>query len=667
MEILSEKLRPSYSAYQAEVDRLAHECQTSGPYTHCVLDPLCDTSFLAEVHRELTTNMKANFKETDLFKVFQTAELGAISEESLQDNMPSFLKLRNVIYSQEFRNMIQRITGCTELIDRVDCSANAYANSCHLLCHDDVIGTRCVSYIIYLSDPDDPWTVEEGGAVELYPLDPSSIVDPTNLSNLQGVPVANPTKSILPTFNSMLFFTVQPGRSYHSVQEVFSKHRPRLSISGWYHAAQPPVGSDMSSLQQILSKGDKVDEYTNIPYQVVPTEEMKTFPSGSIFGLTRDDVKELSKWLSSDYLNVKAISRIRKQFIEDSSVQLHNFLSPTISEDILSAIITADHTDKLGKGRPSLDYSVGVTSEWSVLGPPHKKRYLQYTPTGEATETGNSADNAGKYMSLVGEFLKSELFAKYVSAITTMILLSYQQEVRRFRPGFDYTVAHYSLLTKEKHLDATLCFVNDDKEVEDRVLEALNSSGKGKATKNKKRKAEVEKKKKGKKSSATDGKDEEEEEIILEAGGDEEDYGILWEDGDVGGFECFIEADDDAENAEAAEVYRQEKDGEEEDEEAEEKEEEDEKDLTTSDKTKNRKEQTTLLSVSALSNSLSLVLRDEGIMKFVKYVSANAPGSRWDIATEYKVLDTGDDDEDDDGSDSNEDSEAEDVEDDEDN
>jgi Rps23 Pro-64 3,4-dihydroxylase Tpa1-like proline 4-hydroxylase len=31
--------------------------------------------------------------------------------------------------------------------------------SCHLLCHDDVIGTRCVSYIIYLTDPDDEWTV----------------------------------------------------------------------------------------------------------------------------------------------------------------------------------------------------------------------------------------------------------------------------------------------------------------------------------------------------------------------------------------------------------------------------------------------------------------------------------------------------------------------------
>lgn len=35
---------------------------------------------------------------------------------------------------------------------------------------------------------------------------------------------------------------------------------------------------------------------------------------------------------------------------------------------------------------------------------------------------------------------------------------------------------------------------------------------------------------------------------------EEDDYGVLWESGDVGGFECFIEADQDADNAEAAEV-----------------------------------------------------------------------------------------------------------------
>ena len=42
---------------------------------------------------------------------------------------------------------------------------------CHLLCHDDVIGTRRVSYIIYLTDPDEDWLKEDGGALELYPLD----------------------------------------------------------------------------------------------------------------------------------------------------------------------------------------------------------------------------------------------------------------------------------------------------------------------------------------------------------------------------------------------------------------------------------------------------------------------------------------------------------------
>ena len=42
---------------------------------------------------------------------------------------------------------------------------------CHLLCHDDVIGTRRVSYIIYLTDPDDEWRQEDGGALELYPID----------------------------------------------------------------------------------------------------------------------------------------------------------------------------------------------------------------------------------------------------------------------------------------------------------------------------------------------------------------------------------------------------------------------------------------------------------------------------------------------------------------
>lgn len=51
------------------------------------------------------------------------------------------LLLKNSIYSKEFRQFIsQIIPDAGELSDRIDCSVNAYANSCHLLCHDDVIG-----------------------------------------------------------------------------------------------------------------------------------------------------------------------------------------------------------------------------------------------------------------------------------------------------------------------------------------------------------------------------------------------------------------------------------------------------------------------------------------------------------------------------------------------
>ena len=44
-----------------------------------------------------------------------------------------------------------------------------------------------------------------------------------------------------------------------------------------------------------------------------------------------------------------------------------------------------------------------------------------------------------------------------------------------------------------------------------------------------------------------------------------------------------------------------------------------------------------MLNVGARANTLNLVHRDQGIMRFVKYVSFMAPSSRVDVAAEYKV------------------------------
>ena len=45
----------------------------------------------------------------------------------------------------------------------------------------------------------------------------------------------------------------------------------------------------------------------------------------------------------------------------------------------------------------------------------------------------------------------------------------------------------------------------------------------------------------------------------------------------------------------------------------------------------------TLLTVQPGFNRLLLVLRDERVMRFVKYVSAAAEGSRWDVCAEFEI------------------------------
>lgn len=115
-------------------------------------------------------------------------------------------------------------------------SVNSYTSGCHLLNHDDVIGTRRVSYILYMPLPHyQLWKKDWGGALELYPARINEEGQPE--------PESIPSKSIPPSWNQFILFEVQPGKSFHSVEEVVvggkgEDGRERLSISGWFHAAQ---------------------------------------------------------------------------------------------------------------------------------------------------------------------------------------------------------------------------------------------------------------------------------------------------------------------------------------------------------------------------------------------------------------------------------------------
>jgi hypothetical protein len=61
------------SQFATDVRAASHErFVTSTPYTHVVLRDLCDETLLRQVRDEIINNIDATYKETDLFKVFQT-------------------------------------------------------------------------------------------------------------------------------------------------------------------------------------------------------------------------------------------------------------------------------------------------------------------------------------------------------------------------------------------------------------------------------------------------------------------------------------------------------------------------------------------------------------------------------------------------------------------
>ena len=66
------------SQFAPEVRAASHERFVgSEPYTHVVLRDLCDETLLRRVRDEIINNVQATYKETDLFKVFQTGACAA--------------------------------------------------------------------------------------------------------------------------------------------------------------------------------------------------------------------------------------------------------------------------------------------------------------------------------------------------------------------------------------------------------------------------------------------------------------------------------------------------------------------------------------------------------------------------------------------------------------
>ena len=454
---------------------------------------------------------------------------------------------------------------------------NVYTPGCHLLCHDDVIGSRRLSYILYLTDPDKPWKAEWGGALRLYPTQDLTGKD----EQVIKVPSPDFSVSIPPAFNQLSFFAVQPGQSFHDVEEVYAKHgdegddRVRMAISGWYHI--PQKGEDgfvegleeqlaeSSSLAQLQGKGDGFDlpiPKTNL-YKKAEDDQM----------LSEEDLDFLLRYIAPTYLTPDTLESISDSFKEEFSLLLDTFLSKKFSDSLRTYITNQEHSSL-----PLTAPEIESTTSWTVARPPYKHRFLFMR---ERNQRPSDAVQT-PVQDLLENLLPSVPFKKWLQLATRQTLTSHDGLARRFRKGKDYTLA------------------TSYNEAEPRLEIILNIS-----------------------PTPNWGGDE-----ATQGGNDNPE-----QDGAaVGGYVAYMAADEDDGNSE---------NGEDDDgvktsgsSSAPKKKNPDPAVYKTSDFEEG---EGLLFSMPAGWNRLGVVMRDAGTMRFIKYISDGAKGDRWDIVGEFGV------------------------------
>lgn len=552
---------------------LTKSIRESEPYNWGTVTELMNDELLRNVRKEVLHEIAFTKKETDIYKVYQLGDLANLSGLDWSDlsRLPSLFKLRAAIYSREFRDFISSVTGCGALSGiKTDMSINTYTRGCHLLTHDDVIGSRRVSFILYLPDPDKQWKEKYGGALRLFP------------AIVPNVPAPDFSQKLVPQFNQIAFFTVQPGHSFHDVEEV-RVDRQRLSVQGWFHIPQP--GEDgfvageeaqlaaRSTLSQLQLQ--ELMEY-DFPKQI--RTSVPNFQLAQLRGFTElahDEIAYLRKLLNPSYLDPKNLGSLANAFLDDSVVELRDFLNPDLA--IMLAAAIREH--ELSTAVPKL--AKDVQDPWKCAMPPHKQRFMYIDgtsafglsradirernaigPSEGPSFTTTATKLLEKHNSLLMEiaaFLRSQAFRKWIVAVTGLCTTSDQVLVRRFRPGHDFILATTLDLGASNSADA--------KPDMDLLLEAtlgLTPTAQNLAN---------------------------------------------WELGEYGGYELCMSTTPGGSDDPA--VYRLESNG----------------------------EDAVLYTSQCQYNQMTLMVRDPSVLKFVKYVSANEKGSRWDISCQWNVQD----------------------------
>lgn len=462
-----------------------------------------------------------------------------------------------------------------------------------------------MSWILYLLDPDRPWKPEWGGALRLYPTKDLETAEGDHVK----VPQPDFTEVIPPAWNQLSFFTVQPGESFHDVEEVYKRAageseeedggRIRMAISGWFHIPQEGEEgyeegmeeklAEKSSLAQL--QGGKADVFDEPQSHWVENPHWEAQAKVQDDQMTADEMDFLLKYINPNYLVPDTVEDITRLFSDESSVRLAEFLSPKFCARLREYLESKDH-----ESDPNLPANPFFTaqSEVGVARPPHKHRFL-YRKAVQPIQT-SYPENASltPYDDLVDVLFPHPAFTKWLSLITGITLTKSNILARRFRRGLDYTLAT-AYEEEDPQLEVCLGITpssgwGDDEEVEDEDEPQQNGS-----------------------SSNSNGQAQPKTEE------------------EVGGYEMYMAGEEDEgtdAGTGAAEPSTSTGAGQRRKAKA---------DPAVYKSAGDEDDDGILFSQPAAWNNLAIVLRDRGVLRFTKYVSKAAKGDRWDVCGEYGV------------------------------
>jgi Rps23 Pro-64 3,4-dihydroxylase Tpa1-like proline 4-hydroxylase len=590
-----------------------HKSNYCASYKHAVIQNLIDDKLLRNVRNEIREHIHFTPKETDIYKIHQSGDLANLDglDDSALKRLPSLLTLRDSLYSSAFRKYLSGITASGPLSGiKTDMAVNVYTPGCHLLCHDDVIGSRRVSWILYLLDPDISWKAEWGGALRLYPTE--------NLKTPEGdevkVPQPEFSLTIPPAWNQLSFFTVQPGESFHDVEEVYRRGleekaekdggRIRMAISGWFHIPQEGEEGFEEGLEEKLAEksslaqlqGGKADVFDEPQPQWVNIPDWEEQAEQEDDELTENEIDFLIKYINPNYLTPDTVEEVSKTFSDESSIRLAEFLSVKFSAKLREYLETKDQ-----EKNPSLPANPHhKDSQIGVARPPHKHRYL-YRKAIQPIPTTPYPENDGMtpYDDLVDVLLPHPAFTKWISLATGITLTKSNIFARRFRRGLDYTLAT-AYEEEDPQLEVCLGITpskgwgDEDEEQEEDEKPKKKSKGKSKAN--------------GKAPAQPEPKAEEE----------------------VGGYEMYMAGEDDDDHPTIPTSHNSTETGAGQRRKA-------KADPAIYKSAADDEDDGILFSQPAAWNNLAINLRDKGVLRFTKYVSKSAKGDRWDVCAEYGV------------------------------